>query len=160
MAKNYKSVAPKAMPRGSKITKVTSSGLIQMFPTLRAGDNITIDNSDLSSPLISATGGSGGGGDASKTYCIPDGTEDYAIPTDATTVVSLGSHNGTMSVYEAMENKKVTIINASSGDPIDISGVTNLTSIAASEQVTLYSITVDEGQTYMWVSINSGTISA
>lgn len=121
---------------------------------LRVGEPIDNDHAATKAFVLANSGG----GSAGKTYCLPDGTEDYEIPTDATVVMMVGSHIGTMVMPEATENKVFNIVNAG-GDPIAISGVSNTAEVAATKQVTMYAITVDEGASFMWASIDSGTIT-
>ena len=107
--------------------------------------------------LVTGLGGSDGGS-SSKTYSIGDGTEDYAIPVDATVVVSLGSHIGTMALPTALADKTIEIINAG-GDTILISGAFNASEIPSTKKYSFYSITNDDGATYLWAGIDSGTVA-
>ncbi|WP_082920685.1 hypothetical protein [Rhodococcus sp. YH3-3] len=93
-----------------------------------------------------------------RTYEVPDGVENYQIPTDASVVIALGSQIGSWILPVPVENKQITVIN-SSGDPVSVDGAYAPHSIVSGGQTTFTAVSVS-GDDLLWAFIETGSVDA
>nr|WP_321999637.1 hypothetical protein [Rhodococcus qingshengii] len=95
-----------------------------------------------------------------KTYVVGANAAKYNVPTDASVVLFVDEQDAGigMSALPA-DNAVVKLVNSNTSAAIAVTGVSNLTSIAAGKEVTLYAGDV-AGAGNLWVSGATATVSA
>lgn len=94
------------------------------------------------------------------TYVVGANATKYSVPEDATVVLFVDEQDAGIGMPASpADNAVVKLVNSNTSAAITVTGVSNLTSIAAGKEVTIYSGDVG-GSGNLWVSVATGTVSA
>lgn len=97
---------------------------------------------------------------SAKTYVVGANAAKYNVPVGATVVLFVDVQEAGIGMPASpASNAVVKLVNSNTSDAIAVTGVSNLTSIAAGKEVTLYSGDVG-GSGNLWVSVGTGTVSS
>ncbi|WOI85990.1 hypothetical protein [Rhodococcus qingshengii] len=97
---------------------------------------------------------------AAKTYVVGANALTYDVPADASVVLFVDEQSAGIAMPASpADNAVVKIVNSNTSAAIAVTGVSNLSSIAAGKEVTIYSGDVG-GSGNLWVSVATGTVSA
>lgn len=99
-------------------------------------------------------------GSNAKTYVVGANAAKRNVPTDASVVLFVDEQDAGIGMPASpADNAVVKPVNSNTSAAIAVTGVSNLTSIAAGKEVTLYAGDV-AGAGSLWVSVATGTVSA
>lgn len=99
-------------------------------------------------------------GSNAKTYIVGANAAKYNVPTDASVVLFVDEQDAGIGMPASpADNAVVKLVNSNTSAAIAVTGVSNLTSITAGKEVTLYAGDV-AGAGNLWVSVATGTVSA
>lgn len=97
---------------------------------------------------------------SAKTYVVGLNATKYNVPVDATVVLFVDVQEAGIGMPASpADNAVVKLVNSNTSEAIAVTGVSNLTSITAGKEVTLYSGDVG-GSGNLWVSVGTGTVSS